>query len=190
MGDEPEGLTVNGSTEQDSRGRRAGRFTSLGADLIFALRQMRRHPAFTTVAVVTLALGIGVTTAMFSVVHRLLVDPVPFRDADRIVRLYQGMSVLYSDEANHTVLALPSIAVSRAWRDRSRTLEQVVWMSGREYSATLGRGPESEPVEAEAMSADVPSFLGVRPVLGRGFVAGEETPGAAPTAVLGYGMWR
>jgi putative ABC transport system permease protein len=190
MGDEPEGLTTDGSTERDPRGRRAGRFTSLGADLTFALRQLHRHPAFATVAVVTLALGIGVTTAMFSVVHRLLVDPVPFRDADRIVRLYQGMGAAYSGEGSQTVLVAPSIAVSRAWRDRSRTLEQVVWMSGRQYSATLGRGSESEPVEAEAMSADVPSFLGVRPVLGRSFVAGEEVPGAAPTAVLGYGMWR
>ena len=188
MGDEPEGLTRESDSRGVPRGRRAGRTTALGTDLTFAVRQLRRHPAFASVAVLTLALGIGVTTAMFSVVHHLLLDAIPFRDGDRIVRLYEGMSAAWSNDGQD-VLVTPSIPVARAWRDRSRTLEQVVWL-GRGISATLGSGASPELVQAEAISSDVPSFLGVRPLLGRTFTADETMPGAAPTVVLGSGVWR
>lgn len=187
MGDEPEGLTLDGTAPAQRQGR-PNRFVSLSGDLWFAVRQLRRHPAFTILAVVTLALGSGVTTAMFSVVHRLLLDPIPFRDGDRMVRLYEGMTAAFANDGQ-TVLVTPSIAVSRAWRDRSRTLEQVVWMS-RANKMTLGSGPDADLVQGEAIAADVPSFLGVRPLVGRMFTADETVPGAAPTVVLGAGLWR
>ena len=187
MGDEPKGLTRESDARGVPRGRRAGRTIALGTDLTFAVRQLRRHPALAAIAVLTLALGIGVTTSMFSVVHHLLLDAIPFRDGDRIVRLYEGMRAAFSDDGQD-VLLIPSIPVARAWRDRSRTLEQVVWLS--RSRATLGGGASPELVQAEAISSDVPSFLGVRPLLGRAFTADETMPGAAPTVVLGSGLWR
>ncbi|HEY7893765.1 MAG TPA: ABC transporter permease [Gemmatimonadaceae bacterium] len=189
MGDEPRGLTVPESTARPAGGGRTPRATSAGPDLTFAVRQLRRHPAFTAIAVLTLALGIGVTTAMFSVVHQLLLDPIPFRDGDRMVRLYQGMRALLSNGDDHMVLARPSVVVARAWRDRSRTLEQVVWR-GQGGSVLVGDDSASTLVQADAISSDVPSFLGIRPVLGRSFAADETRPGAEPTVVLGNGLWR
>ena len=188
MGDEPEGLAHSEPARSAPRDRSARRTRALGTDLSFAIRQLRRHPAFTAVAVLTLALGIGVTTAMFSVVHRLLLDPIPYRDGDRIVRLYLGMRG-ESFGNGPQVLLFPPEGVVRAWRERSRTLEQVVSMQLKR-DAAVGTGAAPETVNAEAISADVPAFLGVRPVLGRGFLADETTPVAQPTVVLGYGFWH
>lgn len=191
MGDQPEGLTSDTPSPGVSRGQRVGRTRALGADLTFAVRQMRRHPTFAVVAVSTLALGIGITTAMFSVVHRLLLDPVPFRESDRIVRVYET-TIGYGFGAGRgpqTILMMATGRVAGAWRDRARTLEQIA-LFGPHDDALLGGASEPELVHAEAMSADMPSLLGVRPVLGRSFAADEATAGAAPTVVLGYGLWR
>ena len=190
MGDEPEGLTASRATRPATGDGRTYRAMGAAADLAFAVRQLRRHPAFSAIAILTLALGIGVTTAMFSVVHRVLLDPIPFRDGDRIVRLYEGMRGALSSGPGEDVLVTPSIGLVRAWRARSRTLEQIVMLQPRYQKAMLGDSREPDLVRVEAISADFPSFLGVRPVLGRGFVAQETEPASAPTAVLGYGLWR
>src|SRR6185312_8912232 len=137
MGDEPEGL-MSGRPADAPREARAGRGSSAGTDLTFALRQLRRHPAFAAVAVLTLALGIGVTTAMFSVVHRLLIDPIPYRNGDRIVRLYLGARGPMTGDGPE-VLLTPSYRVVRAWRERSRTLEQLVSMQPQP-DAAVGAG--------------------------------------------------
>lgn len=190
MGDEPEGL-MSGRPADAPREARAGRGSAAGTDLTFALRQLRRHPAFAAVTVLTLALGIGVTTAMCSVVHNLLLDPAPFRDSDRIVRLYETTPGYGLDQGSgpQIILLMPSRPIADAWRDRARTLEKVVWLQPRDDALLVG-GAEPELVHAEAMSADVPSFLGVRPVLGRSFTPDETTRRAAPSVLLGYGLWR
>ena len=187
MGDEPEGLTGTGPRSVPGQ-RNSGRAGVLGTDFRFAVRQLRRHPAFTAVAVLTLALGIGVTTAMFSVVHRLLLEPIPYRDGDRIVRLYMGMRGIALMNGPH-VLVEPTEAVVRAWRDRSHAFEQVVSLRSLPDVA-VGAADEPELVNAMAISADVPAFLGVRPILGRGFATDEAEPGSEPVVLLGYGLWR
>jgi len=187
MGDEPEGL-MSGRPADAPREARAGRGSAAGTDLTFALRQLRRHPAFAAVAVLTLALGIGVTTAMFSVVHRLLIDPIPYRNGDRIVRLYLGARGPMTGDGPE-VLLTPSYRVVRAWRERSRTLEQLVSMQPQP-DAAVGAGGAPELVRAVAMSADVPDFFGVRLVLGRTFAAGEMAPGGESAVILGNGFWR
>lgn len=188
MGDEPEGLALSG-VRRPGDGR-AYRAMGAGADLAFAVRQLRRHPAFSIIAILTLALGIGVTTAMFSVVHHLLLDPIPFHDGDRIVQLYQGTGNALTSLDGQDVLLSPSIGVVRAWRARSRTLEQIALRQPRYQKSMLGGGPDPELVRAEAISVEFPALLGVRPVLGRSFVVQETERGAAPTAVLGNGLWH
>ena len=187
MGDEPEGLTHDGPWRRFRRVQGG----ALAADLTGALRQVQRHRAFAAAAVLTLALGIGVTTAMFTIVRRLLIDPVPFRDGDRIARLYEGMTGFgFGGGAGAgTILMMPPSGVARAWHDRSRAFEQIVLLQSHE-DVLLGSSAEPELVHAEAMSADVPSFLGIRPVLGRSFAAAETMSGSEPTVLLGFGLWR
>src|SRR5574338_1090951 len=91
-------------------------FAELGSDVRFALRQLRRSPAFTTLAVITLALGIGATTAIFSVVHRLLLDPIPYPGGDRIVNLSRS-------NLQGNLYVTPTTALLEAWRKGAHSLE-------------------------------------------------------------------
>jgi predicted permease len=156
-------------------------FAELGGDVRFAARQMRRSPAFTTLAIVTLALGIGATTAIFSVVNRLLLDPIPFADGDRIVNLNRT-------NQEGTVFITPTPALVRAWRDGARSLEDVATFGWKEV--VLAGRDESEEIEAGTMSANMLRFLDVRPVLGRGVLAEDTKPGAPRVVLLGYGLWK
>lgn len=150
-------------------------------DVRFALRQARRAPLFTGIAVATLALGIGANTAIFSVVHRLLIAPFPFADSDRLAWIAKV-------DARENAFSLVDASTFDAWRTRAQLLEAI--SAVRESDVELRDGQRVETVKGGAMSANVLPMLGVRPVLGRGFERTDERYGAPPVAMLGYEEWQ
>jgi hypothetical protein len=137
-------------------------------------RTMRRSPAFAIVALITLALGIGATTAIFSVVNGLLLRDLPFRDADQLVRIWGA----HTDSKQERGQVSAADFVDLKTRQRSfSTLGAFAWGGG----TYIGAG---DPVQLSGARVDATVFrtLGVRPFLGRTFVAGEDSSGASPTA--------
>ena len=161
--------------------RRRDRLGDLRHDLRHAARQMVRSPGVTLLATVTLALGIGATTAIFSVVNRLLINPIPIADGDRIVSLN-----LKSEDGTLTIY--PASKVVDAWRARVRSVEEIATSGSREV--TLAFGDELENVNAGEMSANLLHFLHTRPALGRAFHDDDAKPGAPKVAMVSYGFWR
>ena len=156
-------------------------FAELGSDVRFALRQMRRSPAFTTLAVLTLALGIGATTAIFSVVHRLMLDPIPYPDGDRIVNLNRS-------NLQGNLYVTPTPALVDAWRKSARSLESIATFGWKDVVVA---GPdEPEEMKAGTLSSSLLGVLGVKPVLGRGILPEDTKVGAPKVVVLGYGVWQ
>jgi predicted permease len=149
-------------------------------DWRYGLRQLRRNPGFTAVAVITLALGIGATTAMFSVVNGVLLKPLPYPNPDRVMflynttRKYSVSSVSYPDFLD--------------WQRMNRSFTDLAacrW-DGFNLSAPSG----AEVVSALMVSANFFKVVGIPPMLGRGFSAVDDHLGAAPTVVLSYNFWQ
>jgi len=150
-------------------------------DLRYALRALAKSPGFTAVAVLTLALGIGANTAMFSVVEGVLVRSLPFPSADRLLDLKQ-MLPQYGAGATSTITAYET------WRAARDVLEETAAYTGSNPSL-LGVG-EVRRVQVWAVSASFFPLLGADPLLGRAFLQAEDHPGAAPVAVLSYAFWQ
>ena len=149
-------------------------------DLRFALRMLGKSPGFTAMAVLTLALGIGANTALFSVINGVLLNPLPFPNANRIV-------VMFQDKPN-----FPKGSISYPnfldWRQDNRCFESIAayrWADG-----TIRGTGEPEEVHAQRVSATFFSILGVQPVLGRNFTEDEDRRGANPTVILSEGLWK
>jgi hypothetical protein len=157
---------------------------NLRRDVGYALRQMRKDPGFAAVVVVTLALGIGAATAMFTVVEAVLLRPVAYRDAGRLV------TILVGDEQGAFNVTWLDI---EEWQKESRSFEQMAFsggMSGRNY---LHGKTDLLEVSGRRVTANLFSTLGVQPELGRGFL--PEGPSFAPgknagTIVLSDAVWR
>ncbi|HEX5419950.1 MAG TPA: ABC transporter permease, partial [Gammaproteobacteria bacterium] len=150
-------------------------------DLRYAVHQLRRSPSFTAVAVLTLALGIGANTAIFSVVNRLLLNPLPFAHADRIVYV--------TLEAGKTLSRLPvPDYMAGEWQAHARTVDGVEAFATRDLLAADDRG--ARLVHGTSISPGLTAFLGVQAVLGRGFTADDAKPGAPGVVLLSYGTWR
>ncbi|MGH7613069.1 MAG: ABC transporter permease [Gemmatimonadales bacterium] len=151
-------------------------------DLRYAVRQLAKSPGFTTVAVLTLALGIGANTAIFSVVNRLLFNPLPFLEQpDRLVAVWET-----DPRGNDHSEASP--ANFRDWKRQARSFDHMVahiW-----WTANLTGGDRPERVQGFLVSPDYFTTLGIRPLLGRGFVAGEGEPGRDRVVVLSHGIWQ
>ncbi|MBC7788600.1 MAG: ABC transporter permease [Anaerolineae bacterium] len=159
---------------------------SWGQDLRYAVRQLGRNPGFALIAVLTLGLGIGANTAIFSVVRRLLIQPLPYAGGDRIVSLMRAAP-------GNQMLITPSPKLVNAWQVRARTLEGVSPYDTREVTLTgecANRECDAELMEAGLIEPSLPRFLGVRPVLGRSFVAEEASVGASSVVLIGYGLWQ
>jgi putative ABC transport system permease protein len=142
---------------------------------------LARSPGFTAVAVLTLALGIGANTAIFSVVNAVLLRPLPYPESDRLVALAEVES---SDEEPVTT----SFGTFSEWKARSRTFQHMALY--RKWSPTLLGGEEPERVEARRVSADFFSVLGVRPVLGRDFRPEEDRPDQWRVVLLSHNLWQ
>jgi putative ABC transport system permease protein len=159
---------------------------SLTRDLRFAARGLRRSPAFTTAAIVTLALGIGATTAVFSVVYGILFRPLPFPNADRLVRVVQLVPERPGQPPSHRIGLTPDQITE--WRATSRTLAEIGYFR-RRPAALTGIGM---PVRLNGAQVSVSLFraLGVPPQLGRLFVDEEEQPGNEHVVILSHDTWR
>ncbi len=149
-------------------------------DIRFALRLVRRSPGFTAVVVLSLALGIGASTAMFTVVHAALLKPLPFKDPDRLVTAVNGPS-----PAESYPLSYPQLL---QWRDEFKVFEDIAAYFN--WSATIGGAGEPEAVRAVRGSASLFSTLGVAPIVGRLFTKAEEPREAERVVLLSEPFWR
>lgn len=154
----------------------------LGQDLRFAGRQLAKSPVFTLVAVLTLALGIGATTSIFSVVYGVVLNPLPYPEPDRLIRPY-----FIDDEGERH--GSFSVANFLDWKAGSRTIKDASAISGGTFNLT-GDGGEPERLPGASVSASHFSVLGVRPLAGRAFAPGEDKEGAPRVAVISEELWR
>lgn len=156
-------------------------FETLLQDLRFGLRVLRKSPGFTAVAVLTLALGIGANTAIFSVVDAVVLHPLPFPKSDRLVWLNGKFP--QGDEA---AVSTPDFLDYRA---ENRGFEQIVGMGFRSTPANLS-GDKPEQVLSTFASANLLQMLGIQPLLGRDFLLSDEQQRDPQVAILGYGLWQ
>jgi putative ABC transport system permease protein len=157
---------------------------TLVRDVRFAIRMLTRSPGFTMAAVLTLALGIGANTTMFGVVNAVLLRPLPFPDADRLVTVWKAK---VGDLTDINIVSLPNY---RDWKLRSRTFKDLALFdsAGRGYNLTGGNEPEQ--VSGVRVTASFFDVLGVAPELGRTFLEEEEEPGHDRVVVLSHGLWQ
>jgi predicted permease len=151
-------------------------------DLRYALRVLLKSPGFTAVAVLTLALGIGANTAIFSVVNAVVLRPLPYPHPERLVR---GTWELESGDID-AVTAL----VFEYWKDHSSSFEAVAGYSGINSGFNLAGGTEPERVRGLQVSEGFFRVLGIEPAIGRGFLEEEDRPGFPPVVVVSDGLWR
>jgi putative ABC transport system permease protein len=156
---------------------------TLGSDLKYAMREMARRPAFTATAVLSLALGIGATSAVFSVIYAVLIDPFPYRSSEKMVQLalrdkagkyrYPGFNGAEMDQLR-----------------RAKSIESVVGEDGWNLTTTDGDIPED--VQASYISPNAPNHWGTPALLGRWFIPSDGPPGQEPerVVVLGYAFWQ
>ena len=155
-------------------------FAHLVRDARYAVRQLLRTPAFTVVAVATLALGIGATTAIFSVVNGVLLQPLPYPESDRLVRIHEIVPQY----------GLFSVAPANFldWRQQNHVFERIAAYSPG--SATLLRTEGPERIQGALVSWDLFQTLGTAPALGSSFTAGQDVPGANDVVVISDALWR
>src|SRR5215475_6245665 len=140
-------------------------------DLRYGLKMLRRNPGFTIVAVLTLALGIGATTAIFSVVNAVLLRPLPYRDPDRLALVFNASGQDFL-----------------RWRDQSKAFES---MAAFNFGTTdFTRSGEPERLAVASVSTDLFATLGVAPALGRAFTPADDREGGPPVVVLSDRFWR
>jgi len=156
---------------------------SMRSDIRYALRLWSRSPGFTAVAVLTLALGIGANTTMFSVVNSTVLRELPFADPDRLVGVWQSP---VSDPRNLNIVSLPNY---RDWLQRSRSFAHLALFDSAGRGYNLSGGSEPEQVAGVRVTASFFDVLGVRPALGRTFSRDEERPGRDRVVVLSHGLW-
>ncbi len=174
-------LSRNTERGYDIRG--AGWLETLWQDLRYGLRMMLKSPDYTLIAVITLALGIGANTAIFSVVNILLFKPLPYPGSERLMQLYKFNN---ASGRENDVWEYPKFEMLR---DQNRSFDLVAAL--QDNSATITGDEEPERVNFEFVSASYFPLLGLSPVIGRTFSAEEDrTPGAHPVAVIGNGLWR
>ena len=149
------------------------------ADLRHAVRLLRRAPAFALLSVITLALGVGATTAIFSVADPVLFRPLPYPTPDRIV-------LVGDRDADGTMSNIGWLTYRDLARD-ARTLERTAAVGS--WQVTLDDHGAPERVSGQRVSADFFSVLGVRPALGRSFTTAEDTPGTNQVVILSHGLW-
>jgi len=149
-------------------------------DLRYGFRMLVNSPGFTVVAIVTLALGIGANTALFSVIHGVLLSPLPFPEPDQLVTLHENKPNFEGGSVSY-----PNF---RDWRKDNHTFSALGL--ARTYAFSLTGIGEAEQLNGAFLSSDFFSVLGVNPVMGRTFARDEEHVGAGPVALIGAGLWQ
>ena len=151
-------------------------------DLRYATRSLLKHPGFTIVAVITLALGIGANTAMFSVINAVLLRPLPYHEPQRLVTIWEQ-----SPERNLYEMPI-SFANLRDWVDQNHTFDQISAYTFTNFNL-IGVG-EPKRLGAVRVSANLFSVIGVAPELGRAFLPEEDREGANHVVILGHALWK
>jgi putative ABC transport system permease protein len=165
---------------------------SLAQDLRYAFRMLAKNPGFTAVAVITLGLGIGASTALFSVVNSVLIRPLPYKDPNRLVMLFEKDKTFHVDvlQPYRNGLISTSVPGLLDWRARTDVFDEVgayFWFPSQ-FVFTSAREPAE--VFGGRVTANLFTLLGVAPMLGRSFLPGEDRPGENDKVLLGYGFWK
>jgi putative ABC transport system permease protein len=151
-------------------------------DLRYGLRTLAKNPGFTAVAVLTLALGIGANTAIFSVVNTVLLQPLPYKDPDRLVMVWED------DTKGGYPRDTPAAANYIDWRDQNQVFEGMAAIADESFNLT-GTG-EPERIVGRRVSANLFDLLGVEPRLGRAFLPEEDKVGAGRVVIMSHGLWQ
>ena len=151
-------------------------------DLRFAVRMLRKNPGFTTVAVLTLALGIGANTAIFSVVNGVLLRPLPYKDSDRLVQL------IGHDQKRGVDFDWVSFANFHDWTEQSKSFQYMAAYKFHVFNLT--NVSQAQVLFGIKVSASLLPTLGAEPILGRNFQAEEDDPGRDHEVILSYDTWR
>ena len=149
-------------------------------DLRFGARTLRKNPGFTAIAVLTLALGIGANTSLFSVVNGVLLNPLPYPHPEQLVTLHESKPNFKTGSISY-----PNF---RDWQKDNHTFSAMAITRSYDFSLT-GRG-DAEQLRARFISSDFFSVLGVNPVIGRTFARGEDEIGGPPLAIISAGLWK
>ena len=151
-------------------------------DLRYGMRMLFKNPGFTVVAVITMALGIGANTALFSVVNGVMLKSLPFKDPDRVVFALET-------NANFPAPGVSSSSLNyRDWKEQSQSFES---LSGRQpFIANLTSSDQPEKIQGEKVTFDYFTTLGVSPLAGRTFTEAEDKPGGVPVILVSEGLWR
>src|SRR5215203_5586853 len=155
---------------------------NLRGDIRYALRNLSKRPGFTLIAVVTLALGIGANTAIFSAINALLLKPLPFPELDRVVAIWDKLpsrGVLHNEVAMANYLD---------WQSQNKSFEQLAVY--RWWSANLTGGDTPERIQGFLVSANFLDAAGMKPIMGRNFYAEENQPGKDAVAIITHSLWQ
>ncbi len=151
-------------------------------DLRYGLRMLLKNPGFTLIAIVTLALGIGANTTIFTMANSMLLKPLPFKDPERLVMVWRT-------NAEQTAKDVPSsVPLFIDWQQRNQVFEQMTAFTNGRFN--LASADAAALVRGANVSAGFFETLGVPPLLGRGFLPDEDKPGAEAVVVLSYGLWQ
>jgi len=151
-------------------------------ELRYGLRGLRKDAGFTALVILILALGIGATTVIFSVVKAVLLDPLPYRNADSLARLWE------SSDARGVAQGPVSVPNFEDWRRHQASFEQLA--ASEMATFTLTGSGDAERLAAARITANLLPALGIVPVVGRTFLPEDERTGASKVALLGYGVWQ
>ncbi|HXO39269.1 MAG TPA: ABC transporter permease [Candidatus Acidoferrum sp.] len=158
----------------------ANLLTSLSQDLRYGVRILLRSPGFYLIAILTLALGIGANTAIFSVVNGVLLNPLPFHHSDQLVSMFQEIPNFKNGSISY-----PNFI---DWRRMNTTFAGMA--AYRSVGFNLSRNGVPERLHGEMISAGFFEILGVNPLMGRTFAADEDRLGANPTVMITEGLWK
>ncbi|HKG96410.1 MAG TPA: ABC transporter permease, partial [Pyrinomonadaceae bacterium] len=151
-------------------------------DIRYAVRGLVKRPGFTVIALMTLALGIGANTAIFSVVNAVLLRPLPFRDPEQLVIVWEDAA--FAGFPRNT----PARANYVDWKNQNQSFSDMAASAETSFNVTGDGDPER--VTAYAVTGNFFPLLGVQPLLGRGFLPEEDRPGANKVVVLSYKLWQ
>lgn len=149
-------------------------------DLIYGLRWLRKHPGFTLLSILTLAVGIGVNTAMFSVVHAVLLKPLPYVEPDRIVWMTES-----GPEVTNRWVSYRNFV---DWRARNQVFEEMSTFRG--WSMNLTGADNAENINSRMVTAGYFKVMRATPLLGRDFLDSDDQPGAAPVTIISHAFWQ
>src|SRR5437016_4357139 len=155
---------------------------TLFKDIRFGVRSLLKRPGFTATAVITLALGIGANTAIFSVVNTLLLRPLPFKEPARLVQVWEAN---YKRGRNKMEASYPNFA---DWRDQNQVFEQIAAYSDKTFNLTDTGEPER--IQGEIVSPSLFPLLGIKPILGRVLLPEEDYPNKVFSVVMSERLWR